>query len=50
MAILGPVDAMKVRSMATIFAAVPGAPPVFGEILAAFYDGEGCPLTRAEIG
>lgn len=48
--ILGPVDAMKVRSMATLFAAVPDAPPVFAEVLETFYDGEPCPLTRAEIG
>ncbi len=48
--ILGPVDAMKVRSSATLFAAVPDAPPVFGEVLDVFYDGERCPLTLAEIG
>ncbi len=48
--ILGPVDAMKVRSMATLFAAVPDAPPVFREVLDAFYDGQPCPLTRAQIG
>lgn len=49
-AILGPVDAMKLRSMATLFAAVPGAPPVFREVLDAFHDGAPCPLTRAQIG
>jgi hypothetical protein len=43
--ILGPVDAMKVRSMATLFAAVPDAPPEFAEILAAFYGSDPCPLT-----
>jgi uncharacterized protein (DUF1810 family) len=49
-AILGPVDALKVRSMATLFAAVPGAPPVFDEVLQAFFGGERCPLTTAELG
>jgi uncharacterized protein (DUF1810 family) len=29
--VLGEVDAMKLRSCATLFAAVPGADPVFGE-------------------
>lgn len=48
--ILGEVDAMKVRSMATLFAAVPDAPPVFGDVLDAFYDGVPCSLTRAETG
>lgn len=47
--VLGPVDAMKVRSMATLFAAVPDAPPEFQEILDAFYNGEPCPRTRDEI-
>ncbi|PSK88294.1 uncharacterized protein (DUF1810 family) [Limimaricola soesokkakensis] len=37
--ILGGIDALKLRSSATLFAAQPGADPVFGEILEAFYDG-----------
>lgn len=37
--VLGEVDALKLRSCLTLFAAVPGAPPVFAEALAAFYDG-----------
>ena len=37
--ILGGIDALKLRSSATLFAAQPGADPVFGEILDAFYDG-----------
>jgi len=49
-AILGPVDALKARSMATLFASVPNAPSVFDEILDTFYGGEPCPLTRAETG
>ncbi|WP_432255126.1 DUF1810 domain-containing protein [Limimaricola sp. AA108-03] len=37
--ILGGIDALKLRSSATLFAAQPGADPVFGEILKTFYDG-----------
>lgn len=47
--ILGEIDAMKLRSSMTLFAAVPGAPPEFGELLDAFYDGVPCPLTEAEL-
>jgi uncharacterized protein (DUF1810 family) len=38
-AVLGGIDALKLRSSATLFAAQPGADPVFAEILDAFYDG-----------
>ena len=48
-AILGPIDALKVRSTATLFAAIPGAPTVFQQVLDQFYDGEACPLTLAEL-
>lgn len=41
--ILGGIDALKLRSSATLFAAQPGADPVFGEILETFYD---CPDAR----
>ena len=44
-AILGPVDAMKLRSCATLFAKVPGAPAVFKDILRAFFSGVECPKT-----
>ncbi|MBI1417079.1 MAG: DUF1810 family protein [Limimaricola sp.] len=44
-AILGTVDAMKLRSCATLFAAVPGADPVFAAVLDAFHDGQRCPVT-----
>lgn len=44
-AVLGGIDAMKLRSCATLFAAVPGADPVFGEVLEAFYGGEKDPMT-----
>ena len=46
-AIMGPVDAMKLQSMATLFAAVPGAPAVFRDILTGFYAGMSCPRTKA---
>jgi len=49
-AILGPVDAMKLRSCMTLFSRVPGADPVFGEVLAAFFHGKQCGLTLAELG
>lgn len=47
-AIFGPVDALKLRSSMTLFAAVPGADPVFAEVLAAFCDGP-CPRTLAML-
>ena len=48
-AVLGAVDAMKLRSCATLFAAVPGAAPEFREVLEAFYGGEADPLTLAAL-
>lgn len=47
--ILGHVDAMKLRSSATLFAAVPGADPVFAEVLQAFYGGHGCVRTQEAL-
>ncbi len=47
--VLGEIDAMKLRSCATLFAAVPGADPVFREVLEAFYRGQGDPLTEAAL-
>ncbi|EKE44906.1 hypothetical protein OCGS_0941 [Oceaniovalibus guishaninsula JLT2003] len=38
-AILGPVDALKLRSSMTLFASLPDAPPVFGAVLDTFFDG-----------
>ena len=46
-AIMGPVDALKLHSMATLFAAVPGAPAVFSDILHVFFADMRCPKTRA---
>lgn len=43
--ILGPVDALKLRSSATLFLAAGGG-SVFREILETFYDGDGCEATQ----
>ncbi len=51
-AILGPVDAMKLRSSATLFAAAatdPTAAEVMNRVLATFYGGERCAVTVAEV-
>ena len=48
--IFGGVDAQKLRSCMTLFEAVDHAPPVFTEVLDAFYEGERCPLTLGIIG
>lgn len=47
--IMGPVDALKLRSMATLFASVPNTPEVFQSILTQFFDSKACPLTREEL-
>lgn len=46
-AILGPVDALKLRSSLTLFAVADPGEPRFAEALAAFYDGEPDPATGA---
>ena len=48
-AVLGGIDELKLRSSATLFAAVPGAAPEFGQVLDAFYGGEADPLTEAAL-
>ncbi len=48
--ILGKVDAKKLRSSMTLFAAVPDAPPEFQAVLDAFYDGQPCPRTQQALG
>lgn len=48
-AILGPVDAVKLRSSATLFAALDGAPPVFARLLTTFFDGQPCPATALRL-
>ncbi len=47
--ILGPVDALKVRSCMTLFEATEEAPQVFSDVIDTFYDGTRCPHTRAAI-
>ena len=46
-AILGPVDALKLRSSMTLFDRVPGASPVFAAVLDGFFAGRRCPTTLA---
>ncbi len=43
--VLGGIDAKKLRSSMTLFAAVPDAPQEFRKVLDAFYGGEECGLT-----
>lgn len=49
-AILGEVDAVKLRSSMTLFAHVPGAAPVFGEVLARYYAGVADEATEQRLG
>lgn len=43
--ILGRIDAKKLQSSMTLFAAVPDAPEVFRQVLEAFYAGQPCART-----
>lgn len=47
---LGTVDALKLRSCATLFAAVAPEEPVFGEVLRRFYGGAADERTLALLG
>ncbi len=47
--ILGEVDAKKLRSSMTIFAAVHDAPPIFQQVLEVFYGGTPCAHTVAAL-
>lgn len=47
--VLGPVDALKLRSSMTLFEAVPGASPLFAEVLDSLYGGARCQLTQDAI-
>jgi len=47
--VMGPVDALKLRSSATLFRGA-GGDATFQAVLEVFYDGAPCPLTLAEIG
>ena len=44
-AVLGGLDAMKLRSSMTLFSRVDGAAPVFGRVLDEFYAGQADPAT-----
>ncbi|WP_323783866.1 DUF1810 domain-containing protein [Thalassovita sp.] len=48
--ILGGIDALKLRSSATLFAELPAADPIFTEVLNAFYNGQRCDKTLALLG
>ncbi|XDA98077.1 DUF1810 domain-containing protein [Sulfitobacter sp. LCG007] len=43
--IMGPVDALKLRSCATLFAEVSQEPAVFARLLETFHGGQSCPRT-----
>ena len=45
--ILGPVDAMKLRSSATLFAAVSGGDDIWDRLITRFFDGVPCPRSSA---
>ena len=47
--ILGPVDAMKLRSSMTLFAAAEPEEAVFGEVLTRYFDGEPDQATLARL-
>ncbi|WP_428927315.1 DUF1810 domain-containing protein [Marinibacterium sp. SX1] len=47
--ILGPVDALKVRSSMTLFSQVDDAPAIFAKVLDVFYDGETCPESETLV-
>jgi len=49
-AILGEIDAKKLRSSMTLFAATPEAAPEFARVLESYYGGVPCPLTQDELG
>ncbi len=46
--VLGGIDALKLRSSATLFREAGGGPE-FHQIINTFYGGEACPLTLAEL-
>ncbi len=48
-AILGEIDAAKVRSCVTLFGQVEGAPDIFERVLEAFYDGAPDPRTLERL-
>jgi uncharacterized protein (DUF1810 family) len=49
-AVLGSVDASKLRSSMTLFGLASPDEPVFGRVLDRFFDGQDDPLTRELLG
>ena len=49
-AVLGEIDAVKIRSSATLFAEVPQADPIFEAVLSSFYGGARDPQTLDRLG
>lgn len=49
-AVLGSVDALKLRSSMTLFAAADPDEPAFREVLVRYYRGESDPVTTSRIG
>ena len=49
-AVFGPVDAQKLRSTVTFVALLPGADPVFQQILADFFADQRCQTTVDAVG
>jgi uncharacterized protein (DUF1810 family) len=47
--VLGPVDALKLRSSMTLFARAAGGEPVFADVLAQYYGGAEDPATVSRI-
>ena len=47
--VLGNIDAQKLKSCMTLFAAVPNAPPIFQQVLDALFDGAPCAHTVAAL-
>jgi uncharacterized protein (DUF1810 family) len=47
--VFGGVDALKLRSCMTLFAAVPGSDPVFDRVIAEFFGGQKCERTLAAL-
>lgn len=48
-AVLGGIDAIKLRSSMTLFERVENADPVFRRVLDEFYDGRGDPATESRL-
>ncbi|HET9104034.1 MAG TPA: DUF1810 domain-containing protein [Solirubrobacteraceae bacterium] len=49
-AVMGEIDAIKLRSSMTLFARADGADPVFAQVLERYFDGVADPATEQRIG